>query len=652
MLRRTMRLRRAACGTALALSPFAVLAFFACGGPAFTAAPAADGGGTDAPSTTDGNPGDTGAKDGSPSDGPIVLPDGAVPRILFVSADGGSDTNDGLTPTTPKKTIAAAVALAASIDAGVEVHACAGTYVEVNLSVGSAISLRGSYDCASWTRTATFGFPTFDGTNATIVQNGDAGAQGATLVVNQGVPSTSVVDGLIVEGALAFDGGTTGMAVRESASPVVTDDVITGGGGHAGTGSVGLAIFGSASPEVKGCVISGGTGTGPVGSVGVQINSTGTPYVHGNVISGGLGTSTNLVATRGMFIESSNAGSTAITDNIVSACDVQGVDAGYTTGIRVAAADASAPIAVDIVGCQISGGLSTGSGGASVGVQIDSPSATVHVIADRIYGGARAGAPATVMGIQVQTVGAVAVENTMVHGGDVIGPGSIPIGISVQNSAGAQIVFDTVYAGNTFDAGGGNAIALQAGATSATITDDVLLGSGIDNTYSAIFSETCADPPATLDHTLFANFGGSLYKCNESDGGQSAATPTIASLVSALPGVASSDIAYATPAACGDDAGCVVATACPGPSATCLGSLFGASWNGPSDGVSGLFSSTDGGVTSVGGWTFVPGTTPCAITRGGAAQVGITTDLYGVKRSTTSPTLGAAENPDASACTP
>ena len=127
---------------------------------------------------------------------------------------------------------------------------------------------------------------------------------------------------------------------------------------------------------------------------------------------------------------------------------------------------------------------------------------------------------------------------------------------------------------------------------------------------------------------------------------------TLSGLVSALPGVAASDLVYATQTACSDDAGCVVATMCPGPAATCLGSLLGASWDGPSDGVSGLFSSTDGGATSVGGWRFVPGTTPCAITRGGAPQAGITTDLYGVTRSTTSPTLGAAENPDASACTP
>ena len=127
-------------------------------------------------------------------------------------------------------------------------HACKGTYSEMALSLSAPVSLRGAYDCATWTRTATFGYPTFDGVNATIVENGSPASQAQTLVLSGNVPSSTIVDGLaMIAGAPALDATTEGVLVHGSASPVITDVEVTGGAGHSvsGYGSVALSIQGA-----------------------------------------------------------------------------------------------------------------------------------------------------------------------------------------------------------------------------------------------------------------------------------------------------------------------------------------------------------------------------------------------------------------------
>jgi hypothetical protein len=617
---------------ALLLPSLLIFLFFACGGPTFIGAAEQDGGTNDAapPPSADAGTGDADA-------GPPALDSGAG-RVVYVSADAGSDLNDGLSPSSPKKSLVSAIAAAGAIDGGAEVHACAGTYLESNLVLSVAVSLRGAYSCATWTRTPTFGYPKFDGKYVTLVENGNPASQPQTLVINESVPSTSIVDGLAVAGAATLAGTTTGLTVRDTAAPLVTDDVISGGAGHptpTGSGSIGVSILGAASAEVRNSVINGGTGTGSLGSIGVQINSTGTPNVHDNVISGGLGVSTEVVASWGMEIESSAVIPHAIANNIVLGCDSPGVSAS-AAGIRVAAPDAS----VDIVGSQIDGCGGTGDGGSNFGIQVNSPGATVRVLEDRVYGGARAGEGAFVAGIDVEAAGTFELHNSMVHAGDVTAASSAANGVELGAVAGAAIVYDTIYAG----ANNGSAIVLLTTESNATITDSILLGGGPALPhFAAVFAQSCAGALSSLDHTLFANFGGDLYACDQTDGGPASLAATVAGLEALLdPTVAPGDLVFAQQSTCDDDAGCVLSAACPGAPTACLGSLFGASWTSD-DGVTGLFQSNaaDGG-TIVGGWTLAAGA-PCAIAQGGVPVAGVTTDLYGVARSGTTPTVGAAE---------
>jgi hypothetical protein len=640
---------RAVCAAALTFLPFLAVVFFACGGPAFTTAPGGeDGSAPDGAMTTDS---------GSDANRDSALPPldaSSVPHVVFVSVSTGSDLNSGLSQASPKKTLVSGIAAAAAIDGGAEVRACAGTYQESNLSLSAAVSLRGSFDCSTWTRTATFGYPTFDQTNATIVQNGSPASQPQTLVIDESVPSTSTVDGLVIQGAPVLDGTTTGVTIRDSASPLVTDDVITGGGGHptSGTGSIGLTILDAAGPQVEHCLINGGTGTGPLGSTGVEIDSTGTPNVHDNTISGGLGTSTGNDGTHGMLIQSSVAGANALANNIVSACDDAGVSA-QTSAIRIAAVDASAALAVDIVGSQISGCSGVvDAGGGSIGVQVDSVGATVRVLNDRVYGGARSGNGVFTVAVLASTAASLEVHNSMIHGGDVSGVGASANGVNIGAVAAPQIVYDTVYAGGNL----GTAIVLSSAESGARITDDILLGGGTaPPRYSAIFAQSCGSSVVgTLDHTLFTNFGASLFTCQPGDDAAADVfATTIAGLETLLtPTVAAADLVYAQQTVCDDDAGCVLSTVCPSAvPATCLGSLFGAAWTAD-DGVSGLFQRTgpDGGVVG-GGWALPLAGTPCAIAQGGIPVSGIPADIYGVLRSATAPTIGATELPVGS-CSP
>ena len=489
---------------ALLLPSLLIFAFFACGGPTFLAAPEQDGGANDAapPPSADAGTGDADA-------GSAALDSGAgTGRIVYVSADAGSDLNDGLSTSSPKRSLVSAIAAAGAIDGAAEVHACAGTYLESNLALSAAVSLRGAYSCSSWTRTPTFGYPKFDGVNVTLVENANAASQPQTLVINESVPSTSIVDGLAIAGAATLVGTTTGLTIRDTAAPLVTDDVISGGAGHptAGDGSIGVSILGAASPELRNSVINGGTGTGALGSIGVLINSTGTPNVHDNVVSGGLGSSTGDVASWGIEIESSAVIPRAIANNIVLGCDSPGVSAS-AAGIRVAAPDAS----VDIVGSQVDGCEGTGDGGTNFGIQVDSPGATVRLLEDRVYGGARTGEAAFVAGVLVEAAGTFELHDSMVHAGDVTAASSSTNGVQIGAVAGASILYDTIYAG----ANSGTAIVLLTAESSATITDSILLGGGPQSHFAGVFAQSCPGALLSLDHTLFANFGGGLYACDQ-----------------------------------------------------------------------------------------------------------------------------------------
>ncbi|HEY8089269.1 MAG TPA: hypothetical protein VIF09_15525 [Polyangiaceae bacterium] len=615
-----------------------VVAGGACGSP-FSAGSGGDGG-TDG-SVADGpGPGEGGAEGGADAahDGPAGDATGDAPApatIVYVSGASGNDANDGLSTAHPKKTIVAGLGAAASAGPGVAVEVCAGLYAETKLVVTGAVALLGGYDCTSWTRSPSYGFPTFDPSAVSVIHNGSPATQAATLIVS-GAAAKTLVDGFTIDGAPALLGTTSGVHVMDQATPGLTNLQVTGGGGAGGTiaaGSVGILVDSASAPAILECSVSGGTGSGTIGSIGVTLTTTAKPVVAGSWIRGGTGTCSPAPCTGalGMNVLSTMTG-TALYGDIVDGTDAAG-DAENSVGMAIVGAG----LPVDVVSCDIRGGTGQTSITSSVAVAVSAAGATVRLLADRIYGGNRTGTDVGTAGVIANTVGTIQIIDSYVHGGNVpTGAGSTSKGVAL-GGAGPVVAFDTIYTG----AWAGQAIVFSSGATGAIVSDSLLVGA--NTTDVGILAEACSGMIQSIDHTAFANFDAALYQCTTS-----ATTKTVTTVtgLGALFPSATSDRVVETQSACttaGDSTYCVPTTACPGAAISCLPALFGASWTTTDDGYTGLFVSktaVDGGLP-LAGWTLATGTS-CLLAHGGVPISGITTDAFGATRGPT-PTIGAAE---------
>jgi hypothetical protein len=627
-------------------------------GQAFLFVPGADGG-PDAPTGLDGavTPDQTaegGTSDGpSPgvdgsdgSDGPIDSPPEAPPagHVVYVSTSG-SDLNDGTDPTKPKKTIAAALKRVATIATPAEVHVCTGTYTETALSLALPIGLRGAYDCTTWTQTATYGYPTFDRTNLTIIQNGAPNVQPATLLVSDGATSSAVVDGFEILGAATANNPTVGLATYGATAVSITNDTITGGGGvGTGTapGSVGLDVD-SGSPAISDCVVSGGSGTGSTGSIGMAINGT-APSVHDCRVSGGTGTavaSSNSAgqASVGVFIATSLVGPNSLSSMSIEGSDSSAVVVGSTIGVAIGVPGgvSAGGLTVDIENSAIGGGAGSGTSTLSIGIAINAPGSAVRVLSDRIYGGSRSATASQTIGIFAYASGNLTVYNSEIHGGDVpVSATATAYGVQLLSATSPTFIDDTIYAGPAL----GYGIYVGANVAGVSMTDDLFTGGGVADTLPAISVAACTGQLTTLDHSAFVSLP-ILYGC-----GSPATTATSISQLSmeltAMLTPEDIEIGSATGCAAG---ACVPDPSCPGPQQTCMPTIFGASWTSD-DGVRGL---EDGAPVVAGdagamfqGWTLAPNVS-CALARGGTPAGNLTTDIFGQTRSTTTPTIGAFE---------
>jgi hypothetical protein len=605
----------------------------ACGGEAFTVGGGDDGGSSggdaqvlDGPSGADGTSPEGGPHDGSPP--PADAPQEAAPgSIVFVSTTSGNDANDGTNSSQPKKTIAAALTRAQSITTSPEVHVCAGTYAEKGLSLTQTLKLLGSYDCSTWTQTATNGLPT------TTIQNADPTAQASTLVVTGAVGPSAVVGGFHVVGATSFAGTTAGVETEQSASPVFQNDVIEGGGGTGASGkpgSIGAALGGSGSPQVTACVVTGGKGTGNVGSIGIAVGATGTPYVTASVVSGGSGAPANPAtdtASIGVLVSSNMSQANALKDLIVYGNDDGAASTGSTIGIDVLGPG----ITVEIEACLIEGGAGAGTSTSySAGVVVADASGTARVIGSHVHGGVRTAGGST-YGVFVEGASVLNVHDSEIHAGSTSGPAS---GVLLVSATNASVVDDTIYTGS----GAGSAITINSGVSGVVVTDDLLLGSNSSSQIAVSLPSCTASQIASLDHTAFVNFG-TLYAC-----GSTQAT-TVATMAVALPSASTAgDIEIGSGGACTASALCSPDPSCPNAPATCIPSILGASWTTTDDGSSGLFSGAPGDAgPSFKGWWLPEPTTLCALARGGTPFPGISTDIFGQLRDASKPTIGAFE---------
>ncbi len=628
---------------AAALLVVAVASGSACGGNAFSA------GSPDA--AADGSLLDVGTGEGGGGDGGADAGDAASNgKIVYVSTATGVDTYPGTDFKHPKKTIASALAAAALLGAGAEVHVCAGNYAETSLVVSKDVKLQGSYDCRLWDRSATYGWPTFDGKNQSVVTNAAPTAEAATLtVMSPMVTALTLIDGFAISGASGTPGTSYGIDVQGASSPVISNNAVTGATGNTAPngeyGSAAIRVGGTSAAEVTKNVCSGGASQGAIGSVGIVVSSTGAASVHDDLVSGGTGSSNGTapaLGAVGVAILAAPSMPNPLSSLLVSGADSAGL-AGTSVGIFVSGTGVGATIQ----GCDIQGGTGTGDSTASTGVRLATTGA-VALLADRILGGSRTGASSQTLGVHAVTAGPLSIFDSEIHGGEVTsttGNGSGSAAIVVENGSAPAIVDDTLYTG---EASHSYAVLLGPGVTGAVVSGDILLGAGSASSDVALGASNCSGSFASIDHTAFVNFP-LVYGCGNptittfapdpgsmaSDLGSSVVPPGNVELL----GVCSGTMPW-----CVSDPSCPTST----PTTGCAQSIFGSTFTSSDDGVRGMFDNlADGGLG--GAWSLVPGA-PCALAQGGVVDTNVPGDIFGTPRGST-PSMGAVQYQSGTACT-
>ncbi|MGH7284708.1 MAG: hypothetical protein ACRELY_24550, partial [Polyangiaceae bacterium] len=109
---------------------------------------------------------------------------GCTGGTIYVSPTG-NDSSTGCSQTAPLLTLTHALKIAKDQGSALvsEIHACKGKYAEHGLVLDFPASLRGGYDCSTWARTATFGSPAFDGTNATEIDDVDTSSPSSIVTL-------------------------------------------------------------------------------------------------------------------------------------------------------------------------------------------------------------------------------------------------------------------------------------------------------------------------------------------------------------------------------------------------------------------------------------------------------------------------------------
>jgi hypothetical protein len=614
---------------------FATAGVGACGGNAFTTGSATSGDASlvDGPGVGDGGEGGTAD---APSDSM-----GVVGKTVFVSTSpSADDSNTGLDPAHPKKTIVSAIAEADTLGTGAEVHVCAGSYAESSLAITQDVIVRGGYDCDSlpWTRSPAYGFPTFDQKHVTVVTNGAPLKQEATLSIRTAaVTSATLVDGLAIMGGTGTLGTSFGIDVSGPASPTISNDVVEGGmvtAMNSEFGSVGVRIGDTAAPEVTACAITGGSGEGQTGSAGIVMITTGLANVHDLLVTGGTGVSTGAqpdLGAVGVAIVASAPSPKPLASVIVGGTDMAGTS-GKSVGIYVAGTNTTATID----SCEVQGGTGTSTGTSSAAIDLETTGA-VTLLGDRIFGGVRKGGSSQTYGVRSNTVGSLSIADCEIHAGEVTpGTSSNAVGVSLGSAAAPNIVDDTIYGGT---ATGSSAVFLGASVTGAILSGDILLGGGSGSSQYAIVVAKSASQITAVTHSAFIDFPG-VYQCTQS--GSFATDPgALAGLLS--PGAAANDFELENVCAGATQPWCIQNPSCPSMSAqACAQAVFGSTFTSD-DGVTGLFTgppAADGG-TTVGAWT-LQSPAPCALAHQGAPLQAVPVDIFGVTRGS-SPSMGAVQ---------
>ncbi|MGD0523910.1 MAG: right-handed parallel beta-helix repeat-containing protein [Polyangiaceae bacterium] len=619
------------------------------------------------------------------SGGPDTSPDAptcAGPTI-YVSVSTGSDSNAGCTNSAPKKSIAAAIAAAAAAGTVTSIEVCKGVYNEIPLALQTATSLLGGYSCTSWTRTATYGYPTFDGANGTVIQNAAVSTSAVTLYVSgAAVTSSTVVDGFTILGATSGVTATSVVAVLVTggAAPTLSNNEVTGGSLTVPSliGSIGVNLFQGGNPTITNNKINGGSGTVPTtstetghASVGIQTDGTSTSVqIIDNVINGGSGAALNSssdgsVAAVLQGPSTGNGPTYTVRGNTIVAGTGTSTGGAATAGLDLYGAETVVVASNSIDG----GGGSTGTRcGIGLLAQI---TGTVTITGNRIYGGncSIASTPDTApVGLKVLGPATTAlVDDNMIHSGvatnvPTYGPTAILLAGSLT---GTTIRHNTLVSG-TSNGVEGQALWLDVGTSGSTVVNNILAGTSTNWGVNISQCPGDAGPPALAafeNNLIFGTTGGLVKWASSCYGGVGYATidSATASLVATQTGATvggNVTIASSCTTDAGTDSGCVVSSGCTSPQA-CLTTFF-SGWDVASLGYKNLFPATPfaGSCPTPGapptslppagnGWTIAATPTPpCKVTRSSVADGTLTgngVDLYGNCRTST-PSMGAEED--------
>jgi len=565
------------------------------------------------------------------SDAPPSCPDSGPPvdaapvlcqAGVFYVSPFGDDARDGCTPCTAKQTITGALAAIgaviappeAGVDAGtggfdagkagdagsspLAIHVCAGTFAEPALTLTLPVSLLGGYACDSWSRTPTYGYPSFDGTNETIVTNAASQQDSDTLRISgAAVGAAIVVDGFTFKGSTSSTAGRAALRVEANAAPVISNNQILGGSASASDAVVGASngvILLQSTAELTLNLVEGGSGTNTAGfgSVAVWVGQ-GSASIRGNTIQGGSGHGTS-VGSLGIYSTASLVGTAAIAMNRV--------DGG-------------------------TGAASQSGGAATVGIEFAQPT---QVLQNRVFAGAPSGQGGA-YGIKQDTGPSSVIANNMVLAGP--GASSYPISLGGQ---GPLVAYNTVFGGARADGTFAGQINIHGGAA-AVVQDNLLLGNGVANS-AGIVVDACVGDVQAIQHNAFANNYHGTYAVNGAGSGCYANwTSGDGQAVSAMQ-TSLANIGVTTGGNMGLESDCpngqtycAYVAACsnvPGPgdaggdpTSACMSALV-ASWSAADQGKTDLFGA---------GWT-LPATDPCPLLAGGMAESQIKNDLYGTTR--------------------
>ena len=233
---------------------------------------------------------------------------------LYVSAATGSDTNDGLKPTTPLATLQAA--LGHSTVNGlhpVTIHVAAGTYSvdssTAPITLVNGVSLLGGYSPSDWTLRDPV-------TNVTTIQETVAAATGisAPVVSPTGITRASEISGFTILGLTSGTGTATmsGVLVQAGSSPIIRQNVIVSGCATGTTIAHAVQDEGG-SPWLDGNTLYAVNQSGcPATDLGLYdrpaTTTTGAPELTGNTlhIKGPLGVTAGTESLFAVRINSSN----------------------------------------------------------------------------------------------------------------------------------------------------------------------------------------------------------------------------------------------------------------------------------------------------------------------------------------------------------